>query len=47
MTDADKERERFLIKVGQIAPKPKAEPKAQTKPTKKETEQPNGSSTEH
>lgn len=46
MTDAEKERERFLIKVGQIAPTPKAEPKATTKPSKKETEQPNGDSVE-
>jgi len=44
MTDADKERTRFLIKIGQIAPTPKAEPKATTKPTKKETEQPDGDS---
>ncbi len=41
MTDAEKERERFLIKIGQIATTPKAEPKASKKPTKKVEEQPN------
>lgn len=47
MTDTDKERERFLIKIGQIAPKPKAEPAATTKPVKKDKEQPNGNNIEH
>ena len=46
MTDAEKERERFLIKIGQIAPTPKAEPKATKKLTKKDEEQPHGNNPE-
>lgn len=42
MTDAEKERERFLTKIGQIASTPKAEPKASKKPIKKVEERPNG-----
>jgi|APGre2960657404_1045060.scaffolds.fasta_scaffold262064_2 hypothetical protein len=42
MTELDQERERFLTKIGQIAPKPKAEPTATKKLTKKDKEQPNG-----